>query len=368
MQKQPTTDHVQEAVEQIRQLDYDEAPVAVASAHVRVLVESFGCRFVGCVLDYPGQPAHSATICDGRWDTGVDLRRIIEKRAFDPELELGKLTPTIVPLQADRYHWGHWVVSKEAKKKESSFDWIVRYLAATAVNVLQQRHHEKIMAELQPLCVLADLISPISHELQNVLNSMLLQAAILERSAPADLKEDLSRMRTLGIQAGEVMKQFNHYRYGHGVQRYQVDLNRIVAEVADAHLADGNAVRVKLELQTSPCPVQAAASDVTRLVELVLKQAIQATAAQTDHGVVQCSTREEDGKTLLKIVDQGGKVSPDRLPELFQVATQVREGTDSMELLACQAMVRRLGGVMWAEPTPSGLAFMMEFENLNEGI
>lgn len=217
--------------------------------------------------------------------------------------------------------------------------------------------------EVQPLCLLADLISPVAHELQNILNSMLLQAAIAERAVPAEARKDLSKIRQLGVQAGDVMKQFNHYRYTKSAPRYPVDLNEIVQEFQKSFVDDAG-VEVRWELGPDVPPIHATKTDAQRMVSILVRQAVGCTSANKPSGLVICQTRWADGCSRFCVNDQGGSLDADGLKRLFQFTEVHREGADGVELLACQALVRRMGGTLRVNQTDDGLCIAADFETL----
>jgi signal transduction histidine kinase len=65
---------------------------------------------------------------------------------------------------------------------------------------------------------------------------------------------------------------------------------------------------------------------------------------------------------VLRVEDTGPHAAPDVLGRMFEPQTRGREGTDSLELAACNALARRQEGTVRAENLPGGgFAVVVEF-------
>jgi len=209
------------------------------------------------------------------------------------------------------------------------------------------------------LCVLADMVGPVSHELQNVFNNIVLQAAILAREVPGEVRPDVDVMRRLGVQASQMMNRLDEYRHRLNVPREPVDLNRIIARVLD-ELPAAPGVTVEQDLDPLP-PVLGNDSDLGRLLRLLVSNA-RAVLEVQGGGAVTVRTEVRDRKVLLRVEDTGPSVEddPGKVLEPFVLA---RPGENSLELGACQGLARKLKARIRAENlSPRGLAVSVELD------
>jgi C4-dicarboxylate-specific signal transduction histidine kinase len=136
-----------------------------------------------------------------------------------------------------------------------------------------------------------------------------------------------------------------------------VDLNSVVnATVQQLRSAAGrdNAMfgvsRIALELSSAPLAVRGNRTDLKRLCVFLLRNAIAAT--DENQGGVTIRTERSHDKALLRIEDGGPTISPAQLAQIFEPHIICREGTSSLELAACQSLVRGLRGSIRAELSP----------------
>src|SRR5262249_61482272 len=85
-----------------------------------------------------------------------------------------------------------------------AFEELCAYLG---VRLYAEECHERQRAALQareqqtPFCILADVVSPVSHELQNVFNNIVLQAAILRREVAEYVRPGVEVSRRLCLES-----------------------------------------------------------------------------------------------------------------------------------------------------------------------
>src|SRR5437016_12762410 len=88
------------------------------------------------------------------------------------------------------------------------------------------------LAEVEWLADLGEVVGPVTHEFNNFLNTLLLQIAVLEMSAPDAAKADLQAVKRQAKQVAGVIKQLQRYRRRAG-KAAPADLNRAAAEALE---------------------------------------------------------------------------------------------------------------------------------------
>jgi hypothetical protein len=93
--------------------------------------------------------------------------------------------------------------------------------------------HKRELAELREAATLGMASLAVAHDLGNSLNSMLLQASIIEMQASEDLKEKVAVIRAQGAQAAAVLRPLQRVRLSGKQSDYPVDMNSIVRQVLE---------------------------------------------------------------------------------------------------------------------------------------
>jgi signal transduction histidine kinase len=196
-----------------------------------------------------------------------------------------------------------------------------------------------------------ELAGPLAHEVNNFLNVVLLQLAILEQTLPA-ASSDLAEVRRQGKQLAELVKQWQRARRLPAAEARRLDLNEILQHVAANVSGGSDYAAVRLVLTPRLAPIMAIGTDVQRLCLFLLKNAIS--AAGQGQAQVCVRTEPANGFARLRVEDTGPGLSPESLADFFEPTFTGRPGMDHLEIAACRGIVRRLNGKIYAENLPSG--------------
>jgi signal transduction histidine kinase len=234
------------------------------------------------------------------------------------------------------------------------------------------RNLEKELYEQESLADLGELTGPATHEMSNFLNSLLLQVAVLELQAPENARGELAEIRRQGNEMSAMLRSLQDYHKLRRAEVESVDLNSVVVHtvhefgetIGDADqlrtpvgTSQGlfplrtsgmsGSCRIALDLGSDPITVAGNCTDLRRLCVFLLRNAMAAT--NENNGSVTVRTERSPDKALLRVEDTGPPVSTSRLAQLFEPHIACRVGTNSLELAACQSLVRRFGGRIHAE-------------------
>jgi signal transduction histidine kinase len=226
----------------------------------------------------------------------------------------------------------------------------------------QKRREYTLLEERErqtALCVLADMVGPVSHDMQGVFNNLVLQAALVSLRVPAEVRPDVDVMRRLTLEASDMMGRLDKYRYTLGVLRRPVAVNEVVSSLL-AELPE-HAVPVRQELGPELPPASANESDLRRLLSLLVANARAVVAAQGS-GTVTVRTTAQQGKVLLVVEDDGPGLGKEDHWKVFEPFALAREGENSLELAACHGLVRKLGGRISASGGDRGLVITVELD------
>src|SRR5205807_707582 len=110
--------------------------------------------------------------------------------------------------------------------------------------------------------LLGEAAGALTHDLNNHLNSMVLQAAIVQAKVAEPLREMLTVIRQGGVKASALLRPIVEARVRRRERRVTADLNAEVRRVASAR-------GLRAELTDGLPTLTADAVDVRRLVELL---------------------------------------------------------------------------------------------------
>ncbi len=171
--------------------------------------------------------------------------------------------------------------------------------------------------ESQLLADLGVLAGPMTHEFNNFVNVVLLQAAILETDMLDSHRDELARLRQHGKTIAALIQEWHRYRGRLPVVLQPLDLHQAIDRALAAQPPE-SAVRIRLGLAEAIPPVLVVAGDTDRLLRFLLSNALAVgpcvtlrTSAQGDH-------------VHLRVEDDGPAVPAERLAHVFEPAPLAR--------------------------------------------
>jgi signal transduction histidine kinase len=201
-------------------------------------------------------------------------------------------------------------------------------------------------AEQEWLADLGELTWPVVHEVSNFLNSILLHLAVLDHEAPENMRAEFAEIRRQGLELSAMMRLLQDYQSTRQPVPEVVDLNGVIKQAVQ-ELRDAGGPRLALNLTSVQLAVVGSPSDLRRLCAFLVRNAIA--AAHVNRGSVTIRTERALDRALLWVEDTGPAVPPAKLAQLFEPHLISRAGMNSLELAACQSLVRRFQGSIRAE-------------------
>lgn len=190
--------------------------------------------------------------------------------------------------------------------------------------------------ELERFALLGQAFAGLAHELNNALNSMMLQSSVVQLRVDEQARQELAAIRQHGVQAAALVRSLQLVVQERREQFYPVDLNRIVTEVvAEPELHS----RVSLELSSEEPHVKATRSALKQLIHLLLKDAC---AGSSD--TVRVATGKRDAGAALDITIAAMKEST--APPVEEL---LWNNLDDLGRQAGQSLLRQLGGSLTVE-------------------
>src|SRR5687768_6864593 len=90
------------------------------------------------------------------------------------------------------------------------------------------------LADLEALANVGEIVGPVTHEFNNLLNTLLLQIAVLEQTAPNGIREEIAGLKLHGRAAAALIRLLQQYRRQASPEAPQGDLNEAAAAAVAA--------------------------------------------------------------------------------------------------------------------------------------
>ena len=210
----------------------------------------------------------------------------------------------------------------------------------------------------------AELADLVAHEVNNLLNSVVLHAALLERSLPqetqASVQAELGVIRQAIQRAGTMLRRWQQAAPRPGPPLKPFDLKQEIRELSFSETLR-NAAGQKVSFRASVAPdlpiILGNPEDTRRLLCLFVKSAV---AASPPGGTVTLRAEPADGQVVLSVEDQGTPVDNDLLERIFEPFAGARGGLLSgpeegeLWLATCKVLARRQKCTITATPGNAG--------------
>jgi hypothetical protein len=116
---------------------------------------------------------------------------------------------------------------------------------------MRSEDRESETREFEEMLLAGDAMLGLVHELNNALNTMMLQASVIELKAGEAIRSEVATIRQLGAQAASSLGFIARFRERYRQMKMRVDLNDAIRAVlttewATLHLASGHCVQPAL--------------------------------------------------------------------------------------------------------------------------
>ena len=212
--------------------------------------------------------------------------------------------------------------------------------------------------------IAAGLVHDLSHPIQNVGNSCRLIVKLFD-----DPDYRATFRRTVDREFASIKRVLENLRNlarPMPLERFQVDVNRSLAEVAESMqaLADTAGVGLNVRLSADRPFIEGDLFALGRVYRNLILNAIEATAPG---GVITLSTEERAGKIRISIRDTGTGIPHDRLENIFEDFQTTKRRGLGLGLAISRKIVDQLGGDISVTSTVGhGTTFSLEFARVED--
>jgi two-component system C4-dicarboxylate transport sensor histidine kinase DctB len=197
------------------------------------------------------------------------------------------------------------------------------------------------------------MVSLVCHEINNSLNGIILQVAVMEQAVPDDPRAAISNVGKLARNAADLVNKLLEHNRDKPHKGEAVDINDLVRWAGEALLERYPEAQIMLDLAEGRCPVRGDAVTLKRILWLLGWHSVSAASATKPR--ITIVTRIHGSRCFLTWHDNGpvGDTDLEKLFEPFQ-SVSWREGSDNVSLPVASLLIRRLRGSIRAARAPAG--------------
>lgn len=195
--------------------------------------------------------------------------------------------------------------------------------------------------QIQKTCDLVDAFGPVSHELHNLFNGMVLQVALVTRRAPDELHEKLEVLKSLALQASEKLGQLDSVRHHLNAPQTEIDLHCLIEQSVQEFALEE--ITLTTELLAESPKAHSNSWELSRLLSQVLRCSQNALLAAEKPGSILVRTESLESQTLILVEDNGPGMEPDREADFHDPFHPIRPGENALDRAASYTLAKRLG-------------------------
>ncbi len=263
-----------------------QTPAERAAALAALLRDFYPqARLTACRLGAVANPVLAILPEEHGTDAAGTLRDLtvvqVEMRRLSFGGMLANLQSLLAPIPGETGARGLLVVGLPPKSAKAAVGRIEESLTLTAALVGLHLRAEADAHRLRDLrteveardevATIGDAMMGLTHDLSNNLNTMMLQASIVQLKVDAALQEDLLTIRRAGATAAGLIRLLQNYRETARRSFSTLDLNQLLRDAA-ATIPELD-VRARWQLESTPLSVRANRDGLWRLLVRLLRRA-----------------------------------------------------------------------------------------------
>ncbi|HEY7425743.1 MAG TPA: hypothetical protein VH682_16055 [Gemmataceae bacterium] len=230
-----------------------------------------------------------------------------------------------------------------ASKEVAQAEGLLTVAASTVAlrGTLEAARAEK--AELARFALVGQAFIGLAHDLNNALNSMMLQTSVVQLRVDEPTRHDLAAVRQHGAEAAGLVRALQHVVQERREKSYPVDLAGVLTTVLEENAEWCR--RVTVQPSEQALLIHSTRSAVKQFVQLLLEGVLAGTKS-----AVQVWMGDREGQAALRV--EIGEAAEEGTPPSADVL--LWQNLDEVGRLAGQSLLRQMGGTLEVEPRVEG--------------
>ena len=231
---------------------------------------------------------------------------------------------------------------------------------------------ERQLLQADKLSSIGLLAAGVAHEVNTPLAVISTYAQMLAKQVAGDDQKSrlLEKIAKQTFRASEIVNSLLNFSRTSTTEMIEVDLNRVIQETASLidHQLQKAGIRAELVLEPALAPVN---GNPNKLQQVFLNLFLNARDAMERGGVLQVTTRSEEGGVRVEVADTGHGIADEdlhRIYDPFFTTKSSRKGT-GLGLAVSYGIIREHGGTIGVFSRPGGgTRFQLEFPHVRKTV
>lgn len=219
-----------------------------------------------------------------------------------------------------------------------------------------KNYQEKLIAS-EKLAALGQVTAGIAHEIRNPLNSISMNAQMMEKTGAIDrealriIKNEIQRLRL-------VVDELLDFARSPVSEKSLCDLNALFDEVLD--LMQMQLEHVGVAVRRNYAAGAVASVDANRLKQVAMNLIINGMQAMPSGGTISVTTELRGAKVRCYVADTGEGIPPENRDKVFRPFFSTRAEGSGLGLAICKKIIDECGGEIGFETGEAGTTFWFE--------
>jgi signal transduction histidine kinase len=220
--------------------------------------------------------------------------------------------------------------------------------------------HQRDLLDAHRLASIGQVASGVAHEINNPLAAILGYVTVLRRDAALADRDELAVIEDEARQCQTIVAGLLELARPVKLARAIFDLPALVGEVIDRVRETGHAGDAELEVHGPRIEVSGDEAKLRQVVRNLILNAVQAANDSAARGrEVIVTSRREDDRVVLEIIDRGPGISADAAARLFEPFFSTKPRGHGLGLAISRTIARAHGGDVSLVATADGAHAML---------
>jgi nitrogen fixation/metabolism regulation signal transduction histidine kinase len=199
-----------------------------------------------------------------------------------------------------------------------------------------------------------EMARQVAHEIKNPLTPMKLNLQYLQMAIDSnspnikDISVYVAKVLVEQIDhLSQIATDFGQFANIERTQNQVFNLNDSIKNVISLYATD-NSLNIIFSPHTASNMIKADTTQINRLMTNLIQNAIQA-VPENKNGIIEISTKEQEGKLILAVRDDGTGIPDHMSDKIFTPNFTTKTSGTGLGLAMCKGIVEKLNGKIWFE-------------------